>query len=300
MNKAKKGKATTMKEFLKKHFSGPIRLVKDTRTLFGYWKKKKNVQKRNDSLHEKYAADLSRFHNIHKGERCFIVGTGPSLTLEDVELVKNEYTFGVNSCVTMYDRTDWRADYYGIVDSRAIDKFRQQLMTEEVKEFFYSDWDVMYDYPNGHAFPKDDSENMMAHNIWKGLFPKLVPDTRFSDDITKVVYTGKSVVYAMLQIAAYMGFSEIYLMGVDCNYAQPKMYSDTAAYADHKAKWSKAQLEQNGNEMLPQFEVAKRFAQEHGFTIYNATRGGQLETFERVALENLFETKSEQVFSQEG
>lgn len=273
-----------MKQFIKKHFPGAVRFARDTRQFAGYCRRKRMIRKRNERLHEQYRKNLEKFHNIHKGERCFIVGTGPSLRLEDVDLLKDEWTFGVNSCVTMYDKTEWRADYYGIVDSHAVEILSDKVKSEEVPVLFYTDVDAVYDGANGVAFPKDDTANMMTDTVYRRLFPKLFPETDFSGDITKVVYTGKSVVYAMLQFAAYMGFSEIYLLGVDCNYAQPKMYSDNVTYIDHKTKWSKEKLLQNGNQMLPQFEIANRYAKEHGFRIFNATRGGQLETFPRVEL----------------
>lgn len=280
-----------MKEFLKKHFPGAIRFVRDTQQLNGYCKKKKAVKERNERLHEVYKKNLSKYHNIHKGERCFIVGTGPSLRMEDVDLLKDEWTFGVNSCVTMYDKTDWRADYYGIVDSHTVDILREKMKSKDIPVLFYTDIDATYDGDNGVAFPKDDSANMMTDTCYKRWFPKKFPETDFSGDITKVVYTGKSVVYAMIQIAAYMGFTEIYLLGVDCNYAQPKMYSDNVTYIDHKTKWSREKLLKNGNQMLPQFEIAKAYAKEHGFEIFNATRGGQLETFQRVDLTEVVKNK---------
>jgi hypothetical protein len=217
------------------------------------------------------------------------VATGPSLRIEDVNRLQGEYTFGVNSCLTMYDKTDWRASYYGIVDANAVSILGEKLKSEEIPTFFYTDVDAVYDGDNGVPFPKDDSANILTDTFWKRLFPKKFPETDFSGDITKVVYTGKSVVYAMLQIAAYMGFSEIYLIGVDCNYAQPKMYSDNVTYVDFKKKWDQARLQKQGNQMLPQYEIAREYADAHGFKIYNATRGGQLEAFERVDFDTLFE-----------
>ena len=278
-------RSVIMKEFLKNHFPGLIQTVKDIRQLFLYKKRKKAIAARNEAMHQTYKEQLSKFHNIHQGKRCFIVGTGPSLKLSDVDMLKDEYTFGVNSCLTMYDKTEWRADYYGIVDSHAVEIMGDKLKTDEIPVFFYTDMDAQYDGKNGIAFPKDDSANMMTETFWRRLFPKRFPETDFSGDITKVVYTGKSVVYAMIQIAAYMGFTEIYLLGVDCNYAQPKMYSDNVTYIDHKTKWTQERLLKNGNQMLPQFEIAKEYAEKHGIQIYNATRGGMLETFERVDLD---------------
>ena len=47
--------------------------------------------------------------NKHEGKRCFIVCTGPSLTLEDVNKLKNEYTFSMNNIFKCYDKTDWQS-----------------------------------------------------------------------------------------------------------------------------------------------------------------------------------------------
>ncbi|MDD6071560.1 MAG: hypothetical protein PUC12_12240, partial [Clostridiales bacterium] len=154
-----------MKEFIKNHFPGVIQFVRDIQTLFAYRKKKKEITARNDSMHAQYAANLEKFHNIHKGERCFIVGTGPSLQLSDVDRLKDEYTFGVNSCLTMYDKTDWRATYYGIVDSHTVEIMGEKLNSKEIPVFFYTDYDAVYEGENGIAFPKDDSENMMLETF---------------------------------------------------------------------------------------------------------------------------------------
>ena len=47
-----------MKEFLKKHFPGAIRFVRDTQQLNGYRKKKKAVRERNEKLHSVYEKNL--------------------------------------------------------------------------------------------------------------------------------------------------------------------------------------------------------------------------------------------------
>ena len=128
------------------------------------------LAERNAVKHAEYEKNLSRFHNIHKGERCFIVGTGPSLRIEDVHKLKDEYTFAVNSCLTMYDKTEWRGTYYGIVDSHAVAIMGDKLKREDIPVFFYTDVDATYDGANGIAFPKDDSDNMMTETFWRRLF----------------------------------------------------------------------------------------------------------------------------------
>ena len=36
------------------------------------------------------------------------------------------------------------------------------------------------------------------------------------------------------------------------------------------------------------YQAAEKYAEEHGIKIYNATRGGRLEVFERVDFDSLF------------
>ena len=39
----------------------------------------------------------NRFKNIHSGERCFILGNGPSLKNVDLSLLADEFVFTVNN-----------------------------------------------------------------------------------------------------------------------------------------------------------------------------------------------------------
>ena len=38
----------------------------------------------------------AKYKNIHKGQRCFILGNGPSLKTDDLRQLENEFVFSVN------------------------------------------------------------------------------------------------------------------------------------------------------------------------------------------------------------
>lgn len=105
----------------------------------------------------------------------------------------------------------------------------------------------------------------------------------FSDNVAERVFNGYSVTYSMLQIAVYMGFKEIYLLGCDCSYSQDKTKQHFIESGHHDNYASIA-----GKRMICAYKYAKEFADKHDIKIYNATRGGMLEVFERVNLEDLF------------
>ena len=54
-----------------------------------------------------YGRKLQKLKNIHKGERCFIVANGPSLTSGDLNMLYNnkEITFGMNRIYKFFEKT---------------------------------------------------------------------------------------------------------------------------------------------------------------------------------------------------
>ena len=78
---------------------------------------------------------FSALKNKYKGRRCFIVGLGPSLTTADLDLLaKNgEYTFSMNRCYQLFDRTEWRPDCYFISDGKACTPPTMEAIDEMLK-----------------------------------------------------------------------------------------------------------------------------------------------------------------------
>ena len=89
----------------------------------------------------------------------------------------------------------------------------------------------------------------------------------------------------MLQIAIYMGFKEIYLLGNDCSYSTDKQHFIESGHYDKQA-------ETVGERMIFAFKIAKKYADKNGIKIYNATRGGMLEVFDRVDLNVVVKNKN--------
>src|SRR5699024_7865108 len=77
-------------------------------------------------------ARIEALRNCHKGERCFIIGNGPSLRAEDLDKLKNEITFACNRINLIFDQTDWRPTYYCITD---LALFHSREIQEEASDF---------------------------------------------------------------------------------------------------------------------------------------------------------------------
>lgn len=215
------------------------------------------------------------YKDIHKGKRCFIIATGPSLTMEDIESLKNEYTISMNSICKLYDETQWRPTYYAIQDNYVFEKLQNIIRAHKEVPVFISD-NIFKKYKRENdwiEYPTDTK-----YHSCDALDQKYY--AKFSGDAYEIVYDGYSIAYSCLELAVYMGFKEIYLLGADCSYNGPKEHFVDSGVEDRNRKFATPKL-------IVAYEEAKKYADSHGIKIYNATRGGVLEVFPRVKLEEI-------------
>ncbi len=222
--------------------------------------------------------DLLELKNKYEGKRCFIIATGPSLTNEDILKLRNEYTFSMNAMCLKYNELNWVPTFYGIQDEKVFHKLKDYIDNPMVKEILV---DGRYkkecgNYSNWKFFPRYSSYNSFDayfHDTYRVLF---------SDDAHLVVYDGFTITYSLIQIAVYMGFKEIYLLGCDCGYSKDpsKRY-----FVDHGVVGTN--VNNYSERFFAAYKAADEYAKSHNVSIFNATRGGQLEIFPRVDLDNI-------------
>ncbi|MGN0452378.1 MAG: 6-hydroxymethylpterin diphosphokinase MptE-like protein [Ruminococcus sp.] len=229
-------------------------------------------------------SELKSYKNIHKGQRCFIIGTGPSLTAEDLDKLKDEVTFGSNRIFEVFSQTDWRPTYYMNQDYKLICKFvdeikgikaQRKFMPIEAMKHFESESDISY--------------FVLRH---KDFYPKFAD---FSTHPDKYLGQGFTVTYGAIQMAYYMGFKKVYLLGIDHNYSVSLNEKGVPVINENVKDYFQGSKASNEGLNLPRiaestlaYMTARRFADKHSdFTVYNATRGGKLEAFERVDLDNI-------------
>ena len=226
--------------------------------------------------------DIKKFKNTYMGKRCFIVATGPSLTVDDLLLISNEISFGMNSIVKMYDKIKWRPTFYGIQDALVYEKLESVIKNEYATAnnvFVADNLKERFEIPSNFVrFPFNGCYHEAERDLSKYF-------AKFSDDASTVVYDGYSITYSLIEIAVYMGFKGIYLLGADCNYPKgEKNHFIESGFVDKNAA-------SNPIRMRVGYQVAREYADSHGIKIINCTRGGMLETFERMKLEDVLKEK---------
>lgn len=239
---------------------------------------------------------LLEYKDKYKGKRCFIIGNGPSLKVEDLEKLDNEICFGMNHIYRIYDKTSWRPTFWCMQDMNYLDEMNGDLSNVEVEGMIkFLRMQSFKQIRKRYSLIKD----LLLVPIWQVY--KRNTTKYFSDRAEKYIFDGGTVTYMAMQIAAYMGFSEVYLLGVDFSFpftydANTKKYTlvdinQAAHFYETKADNDEKKglhFSVNYELNLSAYCAAQAYCEQHeDFKIYNATRGGKLEVFPRVDFDKL-------------
>lgn len=227
-----------------------------------------------------YRPEIERFKNAHSGRRCFIIGTGPSLEIRDLDTLKEngELCISVNGIIKAYSSTQWRPDYYMTTCKAAYVEYKDDLLGDGgVEHMLIADTAMRGD------------ENDQFINFHVSMLPILEDcPTHFSKDISRGVYAGGEGVYAAIQFAVYFGCTEIYLYGIDFDYGNLGHTHFTDDYSSYNEADFIEVIEGALRCVKISFKSAKQVAEQLGFKIYNASRRTKLDVFERVDFDSLF------------
>ena len=225
---------------------------------------------------------LVKFKGIHKEERCFIVATGPSLQIRDLDCLNmhHEITMSVNKIYRGFHLTKWRPNYYVLGDAGGINEYGEVIerIADNFQSIFIADREVDF----------WEKEIALTHLYKYHQIQDRQEDwMRVSDDFVRGIYARGTIIVECLQIAFYMGFSKIYLIGTDCDYKGFPNDGGNHFVKDYE-RGTVQQLAFPLEEVFGAYQAMQYYADRHGIKIYNATRGGKLEVFERVDFDSLF------------
>jgi len=144
---------------------------------------------------------LQRYRNAYEGEQCVIIGNGPSLKNTPLELLKNTHTFGLNRIYLMYEELGFETSFHVVVN---------QLVVEQCAGDF--------DSINSPLFTTTPSRQHLSDRPNVAFLNKLV-GPRFSKNAAHGIWEGATVTYVAMQLAYYMGFTDVALVGVDHRFA---------------------------------------------------------------------------------
>ena len=222
---------------------------------------------------------LRKLKDIHRGERCFIMGNGPSLKNTDLSLLKDEYTFGMNRIFLAFPEMGFKTSYLLSVNDLVIEQSNEEIQSLDVPRFV--SW-------RSRQWLKPQENLYFLYTSYTG--PK------FARDITGRLWEGATVTYIALQLAFYMGFEKVILIGVDHNFVTKGEPNKTIVsegddpnhfhpgYFGKGFRWQLPDLDTSERG----YQMAKAYYENAGRQVVDATVGGKLTIFPKVDYLSLF------------
>jgi len=214
---------------------------------------------------------LARFHDLHAGQRCVIVCNGPSLNQMDLSFLQREIVIGLNKIYLGLDRFGFYPRYLVAMNALVVEQSRAELAAMTCIKFI------------GARAAAHLPQDAFTHHV-----AVLGPPMLFSTDITQGLREGGTVTHAALQIAFYMGFAEVVIIGMDHRYqfaGKPHQVThldgpDTNHFSsDYFAgqTWQNPDLRRSE----VSYAAARQVYERAGRQIIDATQGGACTVFRR-------------------
>ncbi|MCX6291578.1 MAG: hypothetical protein NT126_07415 [Bacteroidetes bacterium] len=230
-----------------------------------------------------------KFKNLHKGERCFILGSGHSVMTHDLTKLKSDLVITQNHFHAHKD--------IGIINPKyhiVIPKFHPSEYDKD-----WIDW------------IKSMEEKLPSATTFffgKNTKPIIDSETQISDRSFYInhgfhaICLHKAKVEQCITIALYMGFSKIYLVGFDldqvCQLIQGRdnvrFYGHSQITRNEAEKSFEESYASSGFDFFNQWMIwrqlnlLKEYAEKNNIEIINAANGGMLNVYPRVKYDSLF------------
>ena len=259
------------------------------------------------SIKEDLARNI-RFKDAHEGERCFILGNGPSLKEIGLSLLKDESVFTVNNFCEVKDFDKVRPNYHLWLDgaffglrndsSQDIDK-----ILERYEKTAAADPECFVPIEAKKFILENRLDKKLRFNY---IFPGL-PEAQTAEDIrtdlTKSVNGYKTVVQYAIAIAIYMGFKEIILLGCDSTnilmHINTRLYgksSELHAYEKGEGaqqarqltrSWKFSELLNDQYLLFREYDNLAEYCCKKGINLYNCSSQTLIDSIERRTLQDV-------------
>ncbi len=227
----------------------------------------------------KSIAYLAGLKDVHRDQRCFIIGNGPSLKQTDLTYLRDEYTFGMNRIYLLFPTLGFRSTYYLSVNSLVIEQCADDIRALTMPKFL--SW-------RSRNLIQPTEDTIFLHTTYTGPL--------FAKDARGRLWEGATVTYIALQLAFHMGFKQVILIGVDHSFSsQGKPNTTVVSSSDDPDHFDANYFGKGFSWQLPDLEtsehayrMAKQVYFEEGREVLDATIGGKLTVFPKVDYNSLF------------
>lgn len=268
-----------MREKIKAHTPEPLantyRAARDSLTLALEYPEARFHPWRRDSIKR-----LETLRNSHQGERCVIIGNGPSLKDTDLSKLRDVFTIGMNRFYMAFNDLGFTSSILLTVNNLVIEQCAEDLRQLSIPTFVsWRGREQIAPAPNLHY-----------------LYTSYIKP-HFNGDATGRLWEGATVTFVAMQLAYFMGFKQAILIGVDHNFSTKGTPNTTiVSTGDDPNHFHPGYFGKGFRWQLPDLEtseIAYRMAKQaytsDGREILDATVGGKLTVFPKVNFDSILQ-----------
>jgi hypothetical protein len=220
---------------------------------------------------------LLKLKDSQKGKKAVILFNGPSLLKTDFTLLKDVFTIGLNKINLISNDSGFSPSLIIAFD---------EILNNQNSEFLKNSerYLKILNYRSSKTLNKTGEDFIYLYHI---------ADNSFCYNPLTALANRGSTPYIAFQIAYFMGFEEIAIVGADHNFPDVKPLSvikneEEDKFHFHKDYHRKGDTNQYPDKMQLEinFRDVRLAFEQKGRKVFNATDGGKLEVFERIKLED--------------
>jgi hypothetical protein len=198
----------------------------------------------------------------------------------DLTHLKDEYTFGLNRIYLLFPKLNFTTTFFVCVNYHVIKQFASDIEKLPMPKF------ISWHSRRNIKFTSDTMYLRISNDI----------ENTFSKNPYNKIWDGATVTYAAIQLAYFLGFTKVYLIGVDHNFSTTgKPHSLITSQSEDPNHFDPNYFAKGFQWQLPDLETSEKAYKkalqtftENNREIYDATIDGKLNIFPKTDYYKLF------------
>ncbi|MCF8275175.1 MAG: DUF115 domain-containing protein [Flavobacteriales bacterium] len=218
------------------------------------------------------------YRNKHLGETLYLLANGPSIKKTDLKALKGRTVMCMNRFYIKFSELGYTPNYLVCIEETVLERFSEDFQNLSIPIFI--NWRTRNEIPNG-IYLKESFD--------------IVPF--FQKDMTLPANSGGTVTYVCLQLAYYMGFHKVVILGMDHSFKEKGIAGKAEIRKEEKdeSHFDPNYFPKGMKWIIPDlvkselsYSIARNEFETNGRQIVDATIGGKCEVFEKISTESVY------------
>lgn len=221
---------------------------------------------------------LEGLKNKHNGETLYLLANGPSINKTDLSVLNGKTVMCMNRFYIKFKDLNFIPNYLVCIEETVLNQFSEDFCKLKVPTFV--NWRTRLKIPG--AIYLKESFNLNPF---------------FQPNITEPANTGGTVTYMCLQLAYFMGFNKVVILGMDHSFKEKGLAgkAEIRTYEKDESHFDPNYFPKGMKWVLPDLQkseysyyLANEFYKKEEKIIIDATIGGKCNVFEKVEFKDIF------------